>query len=345
MADVEVAVVGAGVAGAAAAHALAREGRAVLLLERFAVGHDRGSSHGSSRIFRLSYPETGWVRLAQEALPLWRELEAESGETLLEQSGTLDLGDWRANRDALAAAGARHEVLDAAEVGRRWPLRLSAGERALFQPDGGISHAERSVRAFVAAAQARGAELREGVRVERLEPGADTVRVVTAAGEVAARSVVVAAGSWARALVAPLGLDLPVTPTRETVSYFRLGADGPLPSVIELADAEHPGYALTAPGVGLKAGLHQTGVEADPEQHGAPDARTAERTEAWVARRFRVAEPLGRRETCLYTTTSDDRFVLQHVGRVVVGSACSGHGFKFAPVTGRRLAELVARVV
>ena len=345
MADADVVVVGAGVAGAAAAYALAREARDVLLLERFAVGHDRGSSHGSSRIFRLTYPEPGWVRLAQEALPLWRELEAESGETLLELTGTLDLGDWRPNRAALAAAGARHEVLDAAEVERRWPLRLAPGERALFQPDGGISHAERSVRAFAAAAVARGAELREGVRVERLEPRAADVRVVTDGGDLSARSVVVTAGSWTRALVAPLGLDLPVVATRETVSYFGLPSEEPVPSVIELADERHPGYALAAPGAGLKAGLHQTGPEVDPEELGGPDVATAERTEAWVGRRFRDAVPLGRRETCLYTTTSDDRFLLQHAGRVVVGSACSGHGFKFAPVTGRRLARLVADVL
>src|ERR687896_5427 len=96
--DAQVIVVGAGVMGLAAARALALEGRDVLVLEQFELNHDRGSSHGTSRIFRFSYPDETWVRLAQESLPLWRELEAEAGHALLEQLGSLDFGDWEPNR-------------------------------------------------------------------------------------------------------------------------------------------------------------------------------------------------------------------------------------------------------
>ncbi len=129
--DFEVAVVGAGVMGLATARALARAGRDVVLLEQFALGHDRGSSHGTSRIFRFSYPEEEWVRLAQEALPLWRELEAEAGEPLLDLHGSVDLGDWGANRDALAAAGADFEILDRSDAERRFGLALDALLRML----------------------------------------------------------------------------------------------------------------------------------------------------------------------------------------------------------------------
>src|SRR5919112_3478123 len=133
--DVDVVVVGAGVMGLAAARQIALSGCETLVLEQFELGHERGSSHGTSRIVRLSYPEVEWVRLAQESYPLWRELEAEAGRPLLEFHGTLHLGDWEPNRDALAACGVAFEVLDAPEIGRRFGIRANAGERGLYQAD------------------------------------------------------------------------------------------------------------------------------------------------------------------------------------------------------------------
>jgi sarcosine oxidase len=330
-------VVGAGAAGLAAARALARGGREVLVLEQFEVGHPHGSSHGGSRIFRLSYPDERWVRLAQAALPLWHELEAEAGERLIERHGTIDVGDVEPNRAALAAAGAPYELLDGAEVSRRFPLSLPADARALWQPDGGISYADRSLLALLASARAAGAELRERTRVAALEEADGGVRLVTAAGEVQARAAVVTAGAWAPGLV-----ELDATVTRETTTYFEL--EEPAPSLIDWfrrgAD-EELGFALVAPGIGLKAGLHHSGPTADPDEPGEPDARIVEWTSAWVASRFPGAgrESL-RAETCLYTNRDDEEFVLERRGRVVVGSACSGHGFKFAPEVGRVLAAL-----
>jgi sarcosine oxidase len=328
-ADVEVAVVGAGVMGLATARALARAGRDVVVLEQFGVGHDRGSSHGGSRIVRLSYPEPRWVRLAQESYPLWRELEAEFGRALLELRGTLDLGDWEPNRDALAACGVGFEVLDAAEIERRFPLRMEPGASGLFQEDGGIVYADLALEALLASAAEAGADVRESVRVESVEDAADAVVV---AG-VRARAVVVTAGAWASKL---FGVD--ATPTRETVSYFPLPE--PVPSVIDTSIGPEQRYALIAPAGKLKAGLHQTGPAIDPDEPGGPDPETAERTAAWVSRRFRDAGDPVSLETCLYATRENNEFLLERRGRVVLGSPCSGHGFKFAPVLGQRLAAL-----
>ena len=327
--DAEVVIVGAGVMGLATARALARAGRDVVLCEQFEVGHEHGSSHGGSRIVRLSYPDERWVRLAQEAYPLWRELEAECGRALLEQPGTLDLGDWQANRDALAACGAPFEVLDAAEIERRFPIRVEPGASGLFQADGGIVFADLALQALLASAAAAGVELRDGLRVDSVEENGDGV----VAGGVRARVAVVTAGAWAPALV---GVD--ATPTRETTSYFSL--DEPVPSVIEPNGGSAHGYALAAPGIGMKAGLHQSGPAVDPDEPGGPDAEIAERTVAWVERRFRVTGPAARVETCLYTRRPNDEFLLERKGRIVVGSPCSGHGFKFAPLIGQRLAAL-----
>ncbi len=320
----EVAVVGAGVMGLAAARALARAGRDVVVLEQFAVGHDRGSSHGTSRIVRLSYPEARWVRLAQESYPLWRELEAESGQVLLELHGTLNLGDGQPNRDALAACGEPAEVLGAGEIRRRFGIDTEGGS-GLLQPDAGIARADLVLAALRDSAQAAGAELREGVRVADVE-------------DVSARVVVVTAGAWAPRLA---GVD--ATPTRETVSYFPL--DEPVPSVIDLTVAPDHGYALVAPGIGLKAGLHRSGLPTDPDEPGEPDGEIAERTAEWVRRRFPAAGELVRSETCLYTMRDGDEFLLERRGRVVVGTPCSGHGFKFAPAMGARLAALAAEAL
>lgn len=343
--DTEVVVVGAGVMGLATARVLARSGREVVLVEQFRVGHDRGSSHGASRIFRLSYPDPQWVRLAHEALPLWRELEAEAGVTLLEHHGSLDLGDWKPNREALAANGIGCDVLEAPEITRRFPLRVDASETGLWEPTGGIVRADLALAALRESGVAAGVQLREGVRVTELEYEPDGVCVRGDGLSLRARSVIVTAGAWARDLLSPLGFELAVTPTRETVSYFSLEHDGELPSLIDPVEGRGPGqlgYALVAPGVGVKAGIHHTGAPIDPDEPGVPDAELAAWTEDWIARRFRGAASIGTPETCIYTNTPDESFVLQHLGRVVVGSACSGHGFKFAPVIGKRLAALAS---
>ena len=332
--DAEVVIVGAGVMGLATARALTRAKRDVVLCEQFEVGHEHGSSHGGSRIIRLSYPEERWVRLAQESYPLWRELESECGRALLEQPGTLDIGDWQANRDALAACGASFEVLDGAEIERRFPIRIEPGGSGLFQADGGIVFADLALQALLASAAAAGAHIHEQVRVDSVVEDGESV----VAGDVRARVAVVTAGAWAPALA---GVD--ATATRETTSYFSF--EEPVPSVTDRTAGPVLGYALAAPGVGLKAGLHQTGPTIDPDEPGGPDAEIAEQTAAWVERRFRDAGPAVRVETCLYTARLDDEFVLERQGRIVVGSPCSGHGFKFAPLIGKRLAALAAETL
>jgi sarcosine oxidase len=343
--DVEFAVVGAGMAGAATARALARAGREVVLLEQFEIGHKRGSSHGESRIFRFSYPDPRYVRMAIDALALWRELEDEIGRELVTPIGGLDAGKpLDDHASALASCGVDFSFLDGREVMERFPaLSLAADATALFQPDAGIVRADTSVRALVDSAVAHGALLREMSEVARLAPRPDAVEIETAAETYRARVAVVTAGAWARSLLAPAGIELPVTPTRETVAYFPLDGGMSVPSLVDWV--EPPFYALTSPGHGIKSGLHHTGPETDPRAEGEVDLARVERIAARVTERFPDADPQPRHvETCLYTNTADEDFVVQRWGNIVVGSACSGHGFKFAPVTGRRLARLALGV-
>jgi sarcosine oxidase len=317
----QIAVVGAGVMGLAAAAALARRGQSVDVYEQFELDHTRGSSHGRSRIFRLAYPDPEWVAFAQEAFAGWRELEAEVGEELLVLDGLLELGET--SEAALDACGVPWEALEPDDVRRRFGVR--ADGRALLQPEAGYVRADRARRAFLARG---GFDLHERSEVESL-------------GNLDADAVIVTAGSWARKLLAPEGIELPVVATRETVAYFRLDQER-IPSLIEYGrDPGDSMYALRDPVHGLKAGAHMSGRPIDPDEPPEPEAAVVAAVAAWVAERFPAADPEpAALDTCLYTSTEDERFILERHGRIVVGSACSGHGFKFAPAVGVRLADL-----
>jgi monomeric sarcosine oxidase len=339
----DVIVVGAGVMGSATAYALAARGRRVVLVEQFRVGHKRGSSHGASRIFRFSYPDERYVQMAMESLPLWRDLERQSGVALLHTTGGIDRGKPLEDHvDALTGRGASFEMLDGAAASALWPdLNLPRGEPALFQPDAGIVYADRAVQAFAEGALRAGAEILQGIRVHTIRPGSDRVDLETSGGELTAEVVVVTAGAWATPLLDTAGVTLDTKPTRETVAYFNFA--GTVPTLVEWGEPSI--YALPSPGHGIKVGEHIAGPHADPDQEGGPSSESIERLRRWVADRFPTAESRPHHaETCLYTNTPDQHFVLERHGRVVVGSPCSGHGFKFAPWIGNRLADLAREV-
>ena len=303
--------------GAASAWALTRAGHDVLVYEQFEPGHERGSSHGASRIFRLAYTDTRWVSLAREALAGWREL----GGGMLELDGLVEcvpsLADSSAG--ALDACGAAWEEVEPGRYG----IGVPAGWRALLQPDAGIVRADHARDAFLDGIPV------EHRRVERLD-------------DVDGDAIVVAAGPWAPRLLAEHGIELRAVPTRETLVYFH--HELPVGAVVDHDAQQHLVYALRDPVHGLKAGIHMSGVAADPDEPGEPDERIVARAAAWIAERFpgADAEPVAA-DTCWYTRTPDESFVIERHGRVVVCSACSGHGFKFAPVVGRRVAALVSR--
>jgi sarcosine oxidase len=309
--------------GLAAGRALQRRGHDVVVYEQFGPGHKRGSSHGRSRIFRLAYAEEEYVRLAQEALVLWRELEAETGETLLELNGLLEIVRTIEESTArtLEACGVEWHRLEREEAERRYPIRVPEGSFAVLQPEAGIVRADKALAAF-----AEDLDVRHETRVHPSELDADVV--------------VVTAGSWVNEL---LDEPLPVIVTRETLCYFNPEPNRPVPSVVSFKPDQHTHdmYSLADPVHGLKVGAHHSGPEVDPNATGEPEPRLIEQIASWAGQTYRLADPEAvAAETCLYTTTPDQTFILERRGRVVIGSACSGHGFKFAPAIGERLADL-----
>src|SRR5918992_2446008 len=228
-------VVGGGAMGTATAWQLARRDRAVLLVERSTIGHERGSSHGPTRIFRLSYHHPDYVAMARRALEDWWELEAAAGERLLHRTGGLEAGPGaRRDADALAAAGAPFDWLRAAEIEERWPgIRIPDDAEVLFQPDAGVVLADRTVRAQARAATASGASLVEDSTAVSVEPGNGQVAVRTARGdEHRAPVAVVTAGAGGGPPVAAGGGAFPPPVTQEKVHYVLEGVGGPVPSLI-----------------------------------------------------------------------------------------------------------------
>jgi sarcosine oxidase len=320
----KIAVIGAGVMGLATGWALKRRGHDPIVYEQFKIGHPHGSSHGRSRIFRLAYAEDEYVRLAQEAFGLWRELEAESGETLLELNGLVEVVRTLEESTArtLERCGVRWERLDREEAERRYPIHVPEESFVVVQPEAGIARADKALHAL-----ARELDVREEIRVHP--------------DEVDAGAVVVTAGSWVNEL---LEKPLNVKVTRETLCYFRADTGGrPVPSVVSFKPDRHTHdmYSLADPKYGLKVGAHHAGAEADPNVPSGPEPELIDRITAWARETYRLADPdPAAAETCMYTTTPDETFILERRGRIVVGSACSGHGFKFAPAIGERLASL-----
>jgi len=354
---VETIVVGGGAMGAATAWQLARRGREVALLERWEPGHRMGASHGASRNFNVAYSDPTYVRMLVEALPLWRELEAESGTSLLDLVGVANhgpRGGFDEVRAALADAGIPAEFLSVDEAGERWPgIRFDT--RVLFNERAGRVNADATVRALHATATAAGADVRHRTRATRidvLDDGLVRVASVTDAGVTEvfeARTAVVTLGAWTTKLLTGVALPRLVV-TQEQPVHFAVRDDAVVwPSFNHFPGAgdrydywRSPVYGMLTPGEGVKAGWHGTGPVVDPD---ARDFTPVPEQLAALQRYARdwlpgVDADLAAPISCTYTTTPDEHFVLDRIGPVVVGAGFSGHGFKFVPVVGRILADL-----
>jgi sarcosine oxidase len=342
-------VVGGGVHGLAAAWHLARlrAGR-ILLLERFSLGHARGSSHGPTRITRSAYANETYSRLVARALrEEWPRLEREAGERLVSPRDGVFFGPpegpFEAYASAVARAGVDVERIDAAEARRRFPeLRFEGVAGALHDRTCGVVHAEAAMAALARLVRAAGVEVLESAPVRAVDPSGDPIRLVTDAGIVEAERAVICAGPWTGALLPWLRPAL--APIRQTVAYFD---GGPRAIWARLGAApEEFHYGLPAlRGAGTKAARHGTrGRRDDPDADSSPDPREVEALVAVLGRVFVAgAPPLSRAETCFYTCTAKEDFVLDlhpECPRIAVGAGFSGHGFKLAPLSGRILAEL-----
>ena len=349
-------VLGAGGMGGAVLYHLARRGARVLGVEQFSIPHDRGSSHGISRIIRLAYWEhPDYVPLVRRAYDLWRELERTTGESLLTVTGSIDGGrpGSRSIDGALAACRAHrleHERLDAAALARRFPgYRLPPDHVAVFQPDGGFLHAERCVVAHVEAARALGATVHTGEPVTGWTAAGGSVRVTTARAVYEAGRLVITAGAWLPQLLPSIARS--ITVERQVVLWthpLRPESFSPDRFPVFYIDTPHGafyGFPID-PARGFKIGkYHHRRQVTDPD---AVDRTCSEEDEAalreGIVHYFPDANGLtAATSVCLFTNTPDEHFVIDRVPDrpdVVVAGGFSGHGFKFCSVVGEMAAEL-----
>jgi sarcosine oxidase len=354
----DVIVVGAGGMGTAAAVHLAARGARVTLLERFAPGHDRGSSHGQTRLIRLAYHEhPAYVPLLRRAYELWRDLEREAGRTLLVETGLLLAGHPGGTvvPGALAAAaehGLTVERLSAADVAARYPaVNVPDGWQAVLEPRGGYLFVEECVLAHAAAARRRGADVRSGVAVHGWRVDGAGVAVETDAGTFSADRLVLCPGPWAAGLIRLP--DVRLTVLRKPLFWY----EPPAADRAVHASPALPCFGFDRPegffygfprldGRGLKIAEH-TGGRPIADALGidrAIDADERRRVEACLAAHLPRAGRDGTASAvCLYTMSPDEHFVIGlHPAhpQVALAAGFSGHGFKFASLVGEVLADL-----
>lgn len=353
-------VIGSGIVGASTACALAARGVQVLLLEQFQIGHDKGSSHGESRIIRHSYSDLFYADLMGDAYRAWATLEADTGVNLFMRTGGLSFGPDDSDYIPRILANLKGleipcRALSATEAQKNYPgLRIPKGFITVYEPSAGVLNAARAPRLLVELAmKVAGSlfELRENYAVESIDMGGEYPVVCGPNGEqVEAERVVVAAGGWVKKLLARE--TKPFEVTKQSVFHLKpnnLDAyrPGRWPVLIYKGDDTLDlFYSLPSlSDLGVKVARHG-GPVCDP------DSVDRQVTEAdWKPVQEFLAKyvpawaevPVSNSATCLYTMTRDEDFRVGPIDRhprVIMASPCSGHGFKFGPLVGKIVADL-----
>lgn len=364
----DVAVIGLGAMGSAGLYQLAKRGARVIGIDRFSPPHTFGSSHGDTRITREAVGEgAAYAPLVRASHGIWRELEEETGEALLVPCGALVLASASAPnshhgkpdflRKTLEVAQAHaiaHEVLDAAEIRRRFPafVGLRGDEMAYFEPGGGYVRPEAAIRTQIAEAQRLGAQLVTDTRVTGLVQDGGGVRIETDSGPVLAGQVVVAAGPWAHAFLGP-ALAPAFVVQRQVLHWLEITQPELFPANSPVfiwmhGDGDEDyfyGFPPAASPGSIKVASEQYASSCDPDgvDRTVSPAEVAQMHAHHIAGKLAgVAPRASRSAVCLYTTSRDNGFLIDRhpdMERVVLVSACSGHGFKHSAGIGTAVAR------
>lgn len=367
----DVAVVGLGAFGSATVWQAARKGAKVVGFEQFEFGHVHGASHDTSRIVRTAYDAPQYVALAKSAYKDWADLEKDAGVKLLTVTGGIVVlandRSWSAGAKAsdytasLDANNVPYELLSAKEVKKKWPqIDLNEDMDAVYTADTGMAHAAKSVAAMQFAARAHGAVLKENTLVTGVVPLAEVssntgVLVKTTNGDFQANKVVLAADAWINKLLSPLGAQIPLKVMQEQVTYFKPTnpasfEPGQFPVWISIVGGKTFYGFPTFGEPTIKAGRDVSDNFMTPEERTYVHSSALEHELTSFMNGFisqeQKLEPL-RTVTCQYAITPDRQFVLgplENHPQIFVALG-AGHGFKFAPVIGRVMAELAINAV
>lgn len=352
----DVAVIGLGAMGSAAAYHLARRGLNVLGIDRFHPPHSWGSSHGETRVIREAYFEhPSYVPLVQRAYELWAELEEEAQERLYLKTGGVMIGARESTvvNGAIASAGRHqleHEVLSCGAIRERFPgLQPEPEMLGVLEPRAGILYPEKCVAAHLRLAGILGAELRVNERVVSWEESGDGVNIRTESGEYSARKLILSAGPWIAELLEELKAVVRIE--RQVLLWFEaldptVFTPDRFPIHLWEYEPEKMFYGFPDLGSGVKVAFHHQGewTSAEAVNRTVTKADIAAMRELLARYLPKANGHFLRGTVCLYTNTPDGHFILDRhprSERVLVASPCSGHGFKFASAIGEVLAEWV----
>lgn len=359
-------VVGLGAMGSAALWRLAAQGASVLGIEQFQIGHDRGSSHGGSRIIRFAYFEhSDYVPLLRRAGELWKELEAGSQHRIVNMCGVLYGG--RSGSEVIAGVktsarmhGIPLELIAPGDVGARFAAFEGCRESVdqfVFEPDAGFVRPERAIGRMVALAQSHGAHVRTGLRVSGWKETQECVEVDCGGEHFCCRSLIVTTGPWASEAVRGMGVE--IVNTRQVIAWVtphdaRVCDASVMPAFFLERERGAPLYGIPmandqdAP-TGVKLGMHGRGGACTPDT--IDRIVSCDEADA-LAEAFAIAAPraagvVSATATCMYSNTPDDHFVIDRLAgsnRIELAVGFCGHGFKFAPVVGEILANRALKV-
>ena len=352
----DVIVVGVGGMGSAATYHLAKRGHDVLGLEQFGIPHEKGSSHGVTRIIRKAYSEDpAYVPLLDRAYELWQALEEEQGQQLLYQQGSIAAGlpdeeNYNGAIEACEEHDLPYEILSSEELSSRYPgYQLPDEFKAVYQPDGGFLASDRCLIAHVQQTFKQGGEIHAHEKVLDWSVTSDGVRVKSEDDEYTADRLVISAGPWAQELVDDLRGN--ATPERQVLGWFQPKEPAQFtPDSFPIFTATFDGNPYfgfpTFEVPGFKVGKHH-----HLEQDTTPDTmdRTPRPEDEEVLRDMveehfpHGAGPTMNLATCLYTNSPDEQFIIDthpDYPEVVIAAGFSGHGYKFCSVVGEILADL-----
>ena len=352
-------VIGAGAIGTAAAYWLSKVSDGdVLVLEQFEIGHTLGSSEDHSRIIRHSYSSTAYTNLTRAAYKAWAHVEEQTGLDLVHKTGHLDLATedtagaavLSGVKDALASSGIMYEEVDAAEIRKRWPQwNIDDSVYGIYQREGGILDIRHANAAHIALARTLGATFLANTPVTRVIPNRDGVTVRTSKGTFSADSLTLCAGSWNPELLAPLGVNLPVTLSQEQVSYFatpnlRDFTRDRFPTwIYRDNDTDWYGFPIYGePAVKVARDMAGRFITQQTRSY-EPDPEETEILRNFLAEKLPSAVGTERvSKTCVYDMPPDRDFILDHVPGFPNISLCvgAGHAGKFAGLFGSILADL-----
>ncbi|KAJ6790323.1 hypothetical protein PWT90_06400 [Aphanocladium album] len=354
-AEYDVAVVGLGALGSAAAYHAARKGAKVIGFEQFELGHVRGASHDTSRIIRTSYEAPQYVALAKSAYKDWAALEEAAGQKLtnitgglvfLPEGGPLSAESFSTSLDQNDIP---YELLTSDEVGKRWPqYSIASTVKVVYTPDSGIVHAAKAVMAMQHLARVHGAQLKELTPVTSITPQEELITIETPNGTFSAKKIILATDAWTNELIAPLGVEIPLQISQEQVTYFKPAdvaafESSRFPVWIWHADPCFYGFPVYGEPT-FKVGQDCAMNLMTPKERTFVHSPKLLDDLCSFLKGFipdEAREPL-RTVTCQYTITPDRQFILSALNRhpnVILGLGAA-HAFKFAPAIGRNLAEL-----